>query len=232
MCCRSMMANHYVAFGLMARLLDPARFSQLAGGVHGMEAADSITGDAHKLLNVPYDCGIFFSRHPDIAVEVFENPGAAYLASSGDDTDAIISPSNVGIENSRRFRALPLYASLRTYGREGYREMLERQISTARRIARWIRLSADYVLLPASLNEAETEEALERIFIIVLFKANDAGLNENLVSLINATGEIYVSGTVWEGTKATRIAVANWRVDTERECSTVMRVLSTIAQMN
>jgi hypothetical protein len=148
-------------------------------------------------LNVPYDCGIFFSRHPDIAVE---NPGAAHLASSGGiDTDTIVSPLNVGIGNSWRFRALPLHASLRAYGKGWYREMLERQIATARRIARCIKLSRDYVLLPHHLNQDETEDALDKIFIVVLFRANDTRLNENLVSLINSTGDIYCMSPVLFG---------------------------------
>jgi glutamate/tyrosine decarboxylase-like PLP-dependent enzyme len=218
----------------MARLLDPKEFFHLSQGVHGLETADSIAGDAHKLLNIPYDCGLFFSRHPDISVEVFKNPGAPYLSSGGGEQHGILSPLNIGIENSRRFRALPLYASLRTYGKEGYTEMLKRQILTARLIARWIRESPYYVLLPDYLDQPDDDlgrvDNLGQIFIIVLFKAKDARLNEHLVSRINATGQIYVSGTIWEGTSATRIAVANWKVDPERESSTVARVLSIIAE--
>jgi glutamate/tyrosine decarboxylase-like PLP-dependent enzyme len=230
MCYCGIIANFDVAFGLMARLLDPKRFPELADGVYGTEAADSITGDAHKLFNVPYDCGLFFSRHPDISVEVFQNPGAPYLASSGHIAESIIAPLNVGIENSRRFRALPLYASLRNYGTRWYREMLERQVLTARKIADWIIQSPDYILLPFHTGEPHSE-IMSRIYIIVLFKAKDDKLNENLERLVNATGQIYVSGAVWDGIRATRIAVANWKVDPERETSTVASVLSTIAQV-
>jgi glutamate/tyrosine decarboxylase-like PLP-dependent enzyme len=226
-----------LAFGLLARLLDPKRFPVIAQGVNGLEFADSITGDAHKLFNVPYDCGLFFSAHPDISLEVFENPGAPYMASGDNGADSILSPLNVGIENSRRFRALPLYASLRRYGTKWYTDMLERQIETARLIAKWIRDSPYYVLLPdTSLLEGYDQdedyrhEVINNIFIIVLFKAKDDRVNENLVSLVNAAGQIYVSGTVWQGSKAARIAVANWKVDPERESSTVVSVLSAIAQ--
>jgi glutamate/tyrosine decarboxylase-like PLP-dependent enzyme len=233
----------------MARLLDRSimtPFDVIALDTIHMELADSITGDGHKLFNVPYDCGLFFSRHPDISLEVFGNPGAPYLA-SGDNADGILSPLNVGIENSRRFRALPLYASLRTYGTEWYKDMLERQIRTARLIAKWIAYSPHYVLLPSWLDgddeedeeedegeddeeyKEEDEGRFKYIFIIVLFKAKDAGLNESLVRLVNAGSKIHVSGTVWQGQKAARIAVANWKVDPKRESETVIAALDGIA---
>jgi glutamate/tyrosine decarboxylase-like PLP-dependent enzyme len=215
----------------MGRLLHREIFPSIVYGVDGIETADSITGDAHKLFNVPYDCGLFFSRHADISVDVFQNPGAPYLASGGDDGDGIISPLNMGIENSRRFRALPLYASLRTYGRNFYKNMIERQVRAARRIALWISISPLYVLLPEDLEKHEGEDdRLNLVFIIVLFKAKDAELNENLVERINSSGNIYVSGTVWQGTKAARIAIANWKVETERESDAVIEVLQRVGQ--
>jgi glutamate/tyrosine decarboxylase-like PLP-dependent enzyme len=210
----------------MGRLLPRETFPSIADGVDGIETADSITGDAHKLFNVPYDCGLFFSRHADISVDVFQNPGAPYLASDGDDGDGIISPLNMGIENSRRFRALPLYASLRTYGRNFYTNMIQRQVATAQRIARWISISPLYQLLPNDLKKhMGNYDTMNPVFIIVLFKAKDAELNENLVERINSSGSIYVSGTVWQGTKAARIAIANWKVEYERESVAVIEVL-------
>ena len=142
------------AFGLFARLLlhvpaDVETYPELVAGAQGVELADSITGDAHKLLNVPYDCGFYFTRHKALAVEVFQNAGAAYLSTGVGDDDGILSPLNVGIENSRRFRALPVYATLYAYGRSGYVEMLKRQIELARRVAGWVWDHPEwYTLLP------------------------------------------------------------------------------------
>ena len=63
------------AFGIMGRCLDESEeYRTILEGCAGMELADSITGDAHKLLNVPYDCGFFFSKHLDAAFQVFQNP--------------------------------------------------------------------------------------------------------------------------------------------------------------
>jgi len=150
-------------FGLNHRLQDS--YSDIATGCGAMDLADSITGDCHKLLNVPYDCGFFFSRDVDIATHVFQNAGAAYLGGSIADPDAISSPLNVGIENSRRFRALPVYATLVAYGRYGIEEMLRRQIQLTRKIAEYIRSNSFYKLLPHN-------RPIDNHFIVVLFKLN------------------------------------------------------------
>jgi hypothetical protein len=101
--------------------------------------------------------------------------------------------------------------------------MLERQISLSRRVAKFIVEHEGYSLLPESENLD-----LEKIYIIVLFKANDKGLNENLTNLLNAGGELYVSGTVWNGEKATRIAVANWQVKPDRDGEVIENVLDKV----
>lgn len=214
------------AFGILGRCLDSKpEYDAITEGCAGMELADSITGDGHKLLNVPYDCGFFLSKHLDIAFRVFQNAGAAYLATapSADSIPDIPSPLNHGLENSRRFRALPVYANLVAYGRKGYQDMLERQIALARRIAAFIRSHEGYELPPAGISEQET-------FMIVLFRANDAKLNAELVERINGTSKIYVSGTSWEGQPACRFAVSNWQVDVERDIGMIQDVLSSVWQ--
>ncbi|GAB1736309.1 hypothetical protein NU219Hw_g6976t1 [Hortaea werneckii] len=219
------------AFGLLARVLpDSEQYSVLKQGVNGLELADSIAGDAHKLLNVPYDCGIFLSRHLGIGVEVFQNPNAAYLnsASSGTIESAdrpIPSPLNIGIENSRRFRALPVYSTLAAYGRTGYREMLERQIHLAREIARFIVTNEHYELLPNMDEDRPVKDRLSNIYIIVLFRAKSQAVNEELVKRVNATKRLYISGTQWEGRPAARFAVANWQADAKQDLQLVQDVL-------
>lgn len=69
------------------------------------------------------------------------------------------------------------------------------------------------------------EERLGKVFIVVLFRAREAGLNEGLVGRINGSGRVYVSGTVWEGRPACRFAVANWAVHVERDLEVVRSVL-------
>jgi glutamate/tyrosine decarboxylase-like PLP-dependent enzyme len=219
-------------------VLDLTTHPTLFNRVKNIDLADSIAGDGHKMLNVPYDCGFFFSKHIDIGVEVFQNAGAAYLSTAQE--SSIMSPLHIGIENSRRFRALPLYASLRALGSSGYREMLERQISAARMMTEGILHHDAYEILPLEdFYSAERTSpvskrrivSLDDVFIIVLFRAKDGDLNKRLVELINATKRVYVSGTQWENKPAVRIAVANWKVDPERETRAVLEVLDVVWQV-
>ncbi|KAM3437740.1 hypothetical protein NHJ13734_004503 [Beauveria thailandica] len=217
------------AFGVFARALEQTdQYKVLHQRLDGIELADSITIDGHKLLNVPYDCGMFFCKSPTIVQAVFTNPDASYLSSSGT-ASSIPSPLNMGIENSRRFRALPVYAVLLSEGRPGLAALLGAMTQLARAIAAFLRDSPDYELLPEN-DHAEEEEEEEEIFISVLFRAADAALNETLVAKINDTRQLYVSGTTWRGRKAARIAVSNWRVDAKRDAAVVREILTCVAQ--
>jgi glutamate/tyrosine decarboxylase-like PLP-dependent enzyme len=230
-----------LAFGLFARALPKTdEFLGLHANVAGLELADSIAADGHKLLNVvcqsqqvgvnfalttpkPYDNGIFLCRDASILTQVCSNPNAAYLASPGG-SNAILSPLNIGLENSRRFRALPVYAVLLSEGREGIAAMLSRMVLLAREISAFVRDSEHYEWLP------DEDASLESTYIIVLFRAKDAALNEVLVDRINETGKMFVSGTQWDGRKAVRIAVGSWRVEVERDAAVIKEVLTAIAE--
>ncbi|KAF1351900.1 putative tyrosine decarboxylase [Delphinella strobiligena] len=242
------------ALGLLARVLQKehsSEFARIMQGVEGIEYADSITGDAHKLLNVPYDCGIFLSRHLDVATKVFENPGAAYL-SSGTPVD-IPSPLNIGLENSRRFRALPVYANLIHYGRQGFQGMLIRQIRLARRVAKFIQSHEKYELLPAFFQEdcgivkerdidvaalnndlagnIDTAEQIHSTYIGACFRAKDDSLNQRLAQSIKDTKRIYMSGTsFWDGKTAVRFAVSNWQANEEEDFPCIEEVLEEAAR--
>ncbi|KAL8666823.1 MAG: hypothetical protein Q9202_001063 [Teloschistes flavicans] len=212
------------AFGLFARVLEPSKeFNYVRRGAEGLELADSIAGDAHKLLNVPYDCGFFFSRHADLAQQVFQNPNASYLQSGDLGSNQIQSPLNIGLENSRRFRALPVYGTLVSYGRLGYRHMLQRQIRFARLVAQFFFEHPDFDLLPQDLNDKES--IAERTYIIVLFRAREDALNGTLVKLLNSSPQVYVSGTTWQERPACRIAAANWQISPERDLAVIQATI-------
>ena len=172
----------------------------------------------------PYDCGIFFCKDANLTTQVFKNPNAAYLAQEPGSGPVIHSPLNIGIENSRRFRALPVYAVLMSEGREGIAAMVARMVTLSRGIAAFVRDSEDYVWLP------DEAASLESTFIIVMFKAKNEALNEVLVDRINASGKMFVSGTKCNGEKAVRLAVSNWRVDVEEDLAVVKEVLTSVAQ--
>lgn len=216
-----------IAFGIFARTLDVfLEFERTSGGCDGLELADSITGDAHKLLNVPYDCGFFFSRHKNLAQQVFRNSNAAYLNGGAASTHQLQSPLNIGIDNSRRFRALPVYATLLCYGRSGYRDMLQRQIRLARALAVYLFRHPAFELLPKNLDRDTKIE--QEIFIVVLFRAKNNGLNDMLVNKINATSKICVTGTIWDGYPASRIAVSNWQANPDRDFTVVKSVIEAV----
>ncbi|KAJ3109418.1 hypothetical protein HDU97_006663 [Phlyctochytrium planicorne] len=198
-----------------------AAFGAFAGKEQYLELADSITTDAHKWLNVPYDCGIFFTKHLNHLQATFSptfalTSGPAYLLASADVT--IPSPLTIGIENSRRFRALPVYASLLSLGKNGYRSLFDRNLAFARRVAAWIDAHPGYELVNKGKDDIVASN-------IVLFRASDAAPERfggssgdgavRLATDINETRRMYVSSTRWKGRGAVRIAVSNWLTDLE-----------------
>jgi glutamate/tyrosine decarboxylase-like PLP-dependent enzyme len=174
---------------------------------------------------VPYDCGIFFTRKASVLTSVCQN-NAAYLSSDASD---IQSPLNVGLENSRRFRALPAYAVLLSEGRDGLADMFARMVRLARGIVEVVQASPDYLLLPDGQGQGQGVD-LADTHICVLFRAKEDSLNDVLVEAINATGLWYVSATKWKGHKAVRVAVANWRVNIAEDLELVGSSLASIAQ--
>lgn len=165
---------------------------------------------------------MFFTRTADTLQAVFTNPNASYL--SGGSGASIPSPLNIGIENSRRFRALPAYAVLLSEGRPGLANIIGNTVRLTRRIAAYLRDSPAYELLPSE------SDSLDDVFMIALFRAKDDALNQALVEKINATRNMYVSGTSWKGEKAVRLAVSNWKVDIERDFAAVTSVLEAVAE--
>ncbi|PQE05814.1 pyridoxal-dependent decarboxylase protein [Rutstroemia sp. NJR-2017a BVV2] len=208
------------AFGLFARTLPKTpEFAALHRSCEGIELADSITGDCHKMLNVPYDCGFFLTRSLPTLHSVFQNPNAAYLSAG---PLSIPSPLNHGLENSRRFRALPVYAVLLSHGRDGLAEIFARQVRLARGIAGFLEEHEGYELL------AQGKGKREDTHVVVIFRARDSLVNEELVGRINRTGKVYVSGTKWGGEQACRFAVGTWMVDGERDLEIIRGVLDEV----
>ncbi|KAL4887181.1 pyridoxal phosphate-dependent transferase [Aspergillus karnatakaensis] len=214
------------AFGIFGRILpETPEFEVIREGCEGIELADSIAGDCHKLLNVPYDCGFFFTRKQGVAQDVFQNANAVYL--TGGQTQSVPSPLNIGLENSRRFRALPVYTSLLAYGSAGYQSMLQEQIRLARKITGWLFDHPRYNALPESNDK---QALLDKTFIVALVSAKDDELNRQLAAKMNETSKVFVSGTAWQGRPACRIAISNWRVQADREFAIVKEVLDSVTQ--
>jgi glutamate/tyrosine decarboxylase-like PLP-dependent enzyme len=190
------------AFGLFARLAPGTR--HLA---EGLERADSIAGDAHKWLNVPYDCGFAFVREPHRLARAL-NVGAPYLPAAD---DPYPNPGFLTPENSRRARALAVWATLRAYGRTGYREMVERHVALARHLARRVD------------ETPELERLADAPLNIVSFRFHPPGVDEERLDELNGQlgaallrdGRVFAGTTTYDGKVAFRPAIVNWQTATE-----------------
>ncbi|CAN5773177.1 aminotransferase class V-fold PLP-dependent enzyme [soil metagenome] len=178
------------AFGLWA-----AASPKLAPLVAGAEAADSWAADAHKWLNVPYDCGIVAvadatAHRASMAMR------AAYLVRAGEDER---SNSDWAPEASRRARGLAVYAALRSLGRDGVAALVERCCALARRMA--TTLGSEPAI--AVLNEVVLNQVLIRV-------ADDDAATEATVAAVQRDGTCWLGGTRWQCRAAMRISVSNW----------------------
>jgi len=162
----------------------------------GWEAADSITIDAHKWLNVPYDSAFQFTRHLDLQQQVFQNSDAPYVEDLGAKSFINITP-----QGSRRWRSLPTWFTLMSYGQKGYRALIERNCQQAKMVGEFVKNTPSLELLaPVRLNQ-------------VCFKViDDAPIStQQFLQQLNATEKIFLTPTVYKGSYAIRCSICNWR---------------------
>jgi glutamate/tyrosine decarboxylase-like PLP-dependent enzyme len=174
------------AFGLWARASPLHR--HLTDGVEG---ADSWTIDGHKWLNTPYDSAmvILADRH-QLAETMISD--AAYSRTSAD------SQKNLTLEFSRRPRGIAIWAALRTLGRDGVADLVDRTVALAAEISDGLRESGYTVLGRGVINQiiarADTQEETARI-----------------VAAAQASGRTWFGTSVWRGEPVMRISVSSWR---------------------
>ncbi len=197
------------AFGIFERLLVGPQ-----GKTQGIELADSITLDCHKWLNVPYDCGVFLTQYPALLKDSC-NAIAPYLANDQQTTDFL----SLGIENSRRFRAFPVWATLMAYGKQGITDQIQSNVNQAQKLAQWIDKSSDYLLVkPCELN-------------VVLFRPNSARhklTSSDCIQQLNQSGQVFLTPGLWQGESIIRAALSNWATtddDVERVIITLNNLL-------
>jgi glutamate/tyrosine decarboxylase-like PLP-dependent enzyme len=206
------------AFGLFAAVAPATRAL-----IRGIDGAHSVSFDAHKWLNVPYDCGVVFVHDPAVHHGAF-SASAAYLGAEESDRPTF---SNFAPEMSRRARALAVWATLRAYGRDGYQAMVERHVALARRLA----------------EQVDAEPELERLadvpLNVVCFRYRPAGVEEAELDELNTRlgravlddGRVYFGTTIYAGKVAFRPAIVNWSteaVDVDLIVPTILELGSTV----
>jgi aromatic-L-amino-acid/L-tryptophan decarboxylase len=165
--------------------------------LNGAEQADSLVVNPHKWLFTPMDLSILYTRRPEVfrrALSLDETP--AYLQTAGNERAVNFSEYTVSL--GRRFRALKLWFVLRYYGREGIAQVLRSHIGMAQELAEQIRRHPDF------------EIAAPVRFSLVCFRlrASDQQ-NRDLLERVNATGRVFLSGTVLKGRFILRLAIGN-----------------------
>lgn len=191
------------AFGLWAAC-SPSR-AHLTGG---FAAADSWATDAHKWLNVPYDSGLAFVRQPE-TLRATMSIRAAYL-----EPGQAREPMHWTPESSRRARAIEVWAALRSLGRIGLADMVERTCRHATTFAEGLTAAGFQILNDVIINQ-----------VLVAFGSDEA--TNRVISGVQQEGTCWCGGTVWHEKAAMRISVSSWATtteDVERSLAAIIRV--------
>lgn len=161
--------------------------------VEGQELADSWATDAHKYLNVPYDAGIVLVRSPT-SLERVMSVNATYLPNGVIGRDPLLYTP----ELSRRARGIPTWAVLKTLGRSGLAEMIEKTVRLAQRFATQLEVAGFEILNDVVLNQ-------------VLVSFGESETTHQVVAAVQRDGTLFAGPTVWQGKTAMRISVSSWR---------------------
>jgi len=205
------------AFGLWA-----AASPSLRAHTAGVEGADSWATDAHKWLNVPYDSGLVFTMHP-AAHQAAMSTSAAYLVRSPDEPRECFDWVP---ESSRRARGLAVYAALRSLGRSGVAELIDRCARLARRFADRLRTEPRIQIL--------NDVVLNQVLVRVQGATNDDSdrLTGNALKQVQDERVCWLGGTRWHDMDAMRISVSNWSTteqDVDLSADSIIRAVRALA---
>jgi glutamate/tyrosine decarboxylase-like PLP-dependent enzyme len=191
------------AFGLWA--VASPKYSHL---LCGFEQADSWATDAHKWPNVNYDCGIVLARDSQ-ALRQAMTISAAYLKPG-----LLREPANQTPEASRRARAVELWAGLKSLGKQGLAQLIERTCAYAQRFASGLREAGYEILNDVVINQ-------------VLVSFGSAEVTIEVMRRVQEDGTCWCGGTVWQGKSAMRISVSSWsttKEDVEESLAAIIRI--------
>ncbi|EBA14777.1 Pyridoxal-dependent decarboxylase [Roseobacter sp. SK209-2-6] len=174
------------AFGLWARAAP-----ELHHLTKGVEGADSWTTDGHKWLNTPYDGAMAICRDPQALARVM-NSDAAYSTASAE------AQKNLTLEFSRRARGIPIWAALRSLGRDGVARLVTGHHDQAQRIGQALQAAGFEVLNRVVLNQ-------------VLVRGRSDAATEAILKQVQDSGVAWFGASVWEGRPAFRISLSSFR---------------------
>jgi len=165
----------------------------------GIELADSWATDAHKTLNVPYDCGVGIVAHPAVIRKTF-GVHASYLIRTDDEQG---EPSEKVPELSRRARGVPVWAALLSLGRDGVGELVDRLVANAK-------------LMAQGLAEIEGCTVLNEIaFTQVSFAFESDARTDEICARLIEDKSIWISGSKWHDKSVLRVSVSNWSTNSD-----------------
>jgi aromatic-L-amino-acid/L-tryptophan decarboxylase len=166
----------------------------------GADRADSVVVNAHKWLFTPVDCSCLWTRRPDMLLQAF-SALPEYLRTP---EEGVMNLKDYGPALGRRFRALKLWAVIRCYGRAGLQHLIREHVRLADLFASWVEAEPGW------------EIVAPHPFSVVCFRHGGTDEhNEALLQRVNATGEMYISGTRLNGRYILRLAIGNVRTREE-----------------
>jgi glutamate/tyrosine decarboxylase-like PLP-dependent enzyme len=196
------------AFGLWAAVSPAHRHL-----VRGVELADSWTTDGHKWLNVPYDSGIVIVAHPGPHRAAMGQRAAYLIPGEGEERDGM----DWVPEASRRARGVPVYAAIRSLGREGLSRLVQRCCDLARRMSERLAGGPGVTIL----NDVVLNQVLVRFG-----SAGGANITDAVIARVQRDGVCWCGGTTWRGEPAMRISISGWQTeeeDADRSAEAILR---------
>ena len=171
--------------------------------VRGIELADSVTLDPHKWLAMPFSSGLMLTRHPDLLAPTFSVP-CPYLQKAPD--GGLPDNLNVSVQWSRRMNSLKLWLTLKVHGRQGYAELVDRQIELARGFATWVRASGTFELAAPQVLPVLNL----RLRVSGVRPRELASLHQQIIDEVNRDGQRWISGAIVNGESVIRTMIISY----------------------
>jgi aromatic-L-amino-acid decarboxylase len=171
--------------------------------VQGIEQADSLTLDPHKWLAMPFSAGLMLTRHPELLAQTFSVP-CPYLQKTSE--SRLPDNLNISAQWSRRMNSLKLWLTLRVHGRQGYQELVDRQIELARRFAEWVTASDNFELAAPQVLPILNL----RLRAPGISAQEMGGLHAAIIEEVNRDGQRWISGATVNGESVIRTMIISY----------------------